>query len=349
MDLAQPAPSQPETRRAAPGPATPGEPGDGNRRVEYPVTVAVCTYNRADRLPALVRALRRQICDTPFRLLFVDNNSSDGTAEVLQALRAEPGSRLDVVHEPEQGIVPARNRAVRESLASEYMLFMDDDELPLDGWIQAAVRAMRESGADCVGGRVIVRFEPGKRPAWLGDDLLGFLAQVDYGDSAFWIRDESHPVWTANVAYRTSLFRDGLRFDARYSRVGNAIGGGEDVAMFRTLLAAGARLRYAPDMVVEHHVEAWRLTRRYFLRLHFRSGYRHALYEMRPRSQSVLGVPSFLLGQALRQGGRFLERLLAGDPRMLRQAMNFTHACGMIAGCHARWRQAAKGASRAHR
>lgn len=323
-------------------PAARAEPTQPASPTAYPVTVAICTYNRAPRLAALVRALRAQTCDTPFRLLFVNNNSSDDTARVLEALQAEPGARLDVVYEPEQGIVPARNRAVEESLSSEYMLVMDDDELPMQGWIQAAVGALRELGADCAGGRVVVRFEPARRPAWLGDDLLGFLAEVDYGDTAFWVTGESHPLWTANVAYRTSLFRDGLRFDARYSRVGTAIGGGEDVAMFRTLLGAGARLRYVPEMTVEHHVEPWRLTRRYFLRLHYVAGYKYGLHELGRHRRGVLGVPAFLFGQCARQGLRLLEKWVRRDPGALRQAMNLTHACGMIAGAHARWRLPAR-------
>lgn len=315
----------------------------------YPVTVAVCTFNRADRLPALVERLRGQSCDLPFRLLFVDNNSGDDTPAVLARLAAEPGVRLDVVREPEQGIVPARNRAIAEALASEYLLMMDDDELPLPGWVQAAVRALRDDGADCAGGRVRVVFSDAPRPRWLGDELLGFLGQVDYGVAPFRIVDPSTPIWTGNGAYRAGLFRSGLRFDARFSRVGHAVGGGEDVAMFRALLGAGARLRYVPDMIVEHHVEAWRLTRRYFLRLHLTSGFKHGRYELGTSPRSILGVPPFLFGQALRQGARFLGKWITGEQGALRQGMNFTHACGMIAGAHARWRDATREASNASR
>jgi glycosyltransferase involved in cell wall biosynthesis len=304
-----------------------------------PVTVAVCTYNRAARLPELVRALRAQTPSVPFRVLVVDNNSSDDTPAVLARLAAEPGPRLDVVREATQGIVPARNRAIEESFGSDYLLFMDDDELPRPGWVQAGVDALRQDGVDCAGGRVIVRFEPGTRPRWLGDDLLGFLAEVNYGEAGFRIRDESTPVWTANVGYRTALFCGRLRFDHRYSRAGKGAGGGEDVMMFRRLLERGAGIAYVPEMVVEHWVEAWRLERRYFLRAHYSSGYRHGLYEMGAHARTVRGVPVFLFGQALRHGLRTLAAWAGRRPGRLRQAMTFAHACGMIAGCHERWRR----------
>jgi len=304
------------------------------------ITIALCTYNRAERLPPLVAALRTQVCDEPFRILFVDNNSTDRTAEVLSELAAQPGVPLTVAKEKQQGIVPARNRTVEESLASEFMLVMDDDELPQPGWIQSAVIALRDDGLDCVGGRVQVRFDPVPRPAWLGDDLLGFLAEVNYGDQPFEIRDDSTPVWTANVGYRTALFRTGLRFDMRYSRVGKAIGGGEDVLMFHRLLEQKARVGYRPDMVVEHYVEPWRLKRSYFLKAHYVSGYKHGLHELPPYPRSLFGVPLFLLGQAAMHCLRSAKSWITADAGRLRQTMNFTHACGMIAGCNARWRAA---------
>jgi glycosyltransferase involved in cell wall biosynthesis len=271
-------------------------------------------------------------------MLLVNNNSTDDTAAVLQRLASQPGVPLEALLETKQGIVPARNRAVAECLSAEFMLVMDDDELPRPGWVQAAVRALRDQGFDCVGGRVHVRFDPAPRPEWLGDELLGFLAEVNYGDEPFEIRDDSTPVWTANVGYRTALFRDGLRFDMRYSRVGKAIGGGEDVVMFQRLLERKARIGYQPQMTVEHFVEPWRLHRRYFLRVHYAAGYKHGLHELAPYPRSLFGVPLFLFGQAAAHGLRSAKGWLTGEKGRLRQTMNFTHACGMIAGSNARWR-----------
>ncbi|MEW5943858.1 MAG: glycosyltransferase [Pseudomonadota bacterium] len=309
------------------------------------LTVAICTYNRAERLPALVAALRAQASPIPFEILFVNNNSTDNTAEVLGTLAAEPGPPLRAVVETQQGIVPARNRAVEESLASDYLLVMDDDELPMPGWISAGLDALEREGADCAGGRVSVDFSPHGRPAWLSDELLGFLAEVDYGREPFWIKDVSTPVWTANVAYRMSIFRNdaALRFDRRFNREGKAIGGGEDVAMFETLVARNARIRYRPDMAVRHFVEPWRLRRRYFLKLHYRAGIRHALYGADAYPRAPFGVPPFMFALLAKQMWKTLLLYLKGDQAALRQAMNFTHEAGMIVGHALKWRREKKG------
>lgn len=305
------------------------------------LTFAFCTYNRAPRLTALVRAMRAQSCPIPFELLAVNNNSRDNTAEILAHLAAEPGAPLRVVTETRQGIVQARNRALQEGLDADILVFIDDDELPEPGILEAAYHAIHTEGAHCAGGRVVVDFENHRRPGWLGDELLGFLAAVDYGPQAFWIADEKTPVWTANVAYDMSVFRTNpdLRFDQRFDRVGTPMGGGEDAAMFEQFLSRGLRIRYRPDMATRHLVEPFRLERSYFLKLHYLAGIRHGRYQLPDYARLILGFPPFLLAQLFKQIAVTGAHALSGRPGLLRQAMNASHALGLISGYRRRTRE----------
>jgi len=298
------------------------------------LTFAFCTYKRADKLPALVAAMRAQACPIDFDILAVNNNSPDNTLETLETLSKEPGPALRFVTETAQGIVPARNRAINESLASDYMVFIDDDELPQPGLLNAACDALIREKAQCVGGRVQVDFTPHDRPKWLGDELLGFLAEVDYGPDAFWIQGEDTPVWTANVAYDMRLFRDEptLRFDHRYNREGTNVGGGEDLMMFRALLERGYTMRFRPDMAVRHFVEPWRLHRSYFLKLHYHSGLRHGQHGMPEYQRLIGGIPPFLVSQFLNHCKKTIVMYATQKKGRLRQAMNAAHALGTIHG-----------------
>jgi glycosyltransferase involved in cell wall biosynthesis len=302
------------------------------------LTFAFCTYNRADRLEKLVAAMRAQTCPVPFEILAVNNNSTDDTAEVLARLAQLPGPVLRWITEPVQGIVAARNRAIAESLSSDIMVFIDDDETPLPGLLEGAADAILNEGAQCAGGRVEMDFSHHPRPAWLGNELLGFLAAVDHGRSAFWIETASTPIWTANVAYDMRLFRDDpeLRFDKRYDRKGNVVGGGSDAIMFRALLERKVRIRYRPDMAVLHAVEPWRLTRGYFLKLHYRGGRRYGEHQLPAYQRTVLGLPPFLVAQFLRQAVKALAMQLAARPGALRQGMNAAHSLGALVGYRAR-------------
>jgi glycosyltransferase involved in cell wall biosynthesis len=312
------------------------------------LTYAICSYNRARRLPPLIAALRAQRCPVPWEILVVDNNSTDDTPRVLAELAALPGTPLRQVREPRQGIAHARNRALEEAMGSEYLLFIDDDELPEPGLIEAALDALDREGADCVGGRVRVAFAPGRRPAWLTDELLPFMAETDYGDLAFWVTDRERPMWTANIAYRMALFRadPGLRFDLRYNRVGHTLGGGEDVRMFEALMDRGVRIRYRPDMSVRHHVPEDRLRRAYFLRIHHIAGTRRGRHAMGEYDRHAFGIPPFLLRQALVQGWRSLAAWGTGRPDALRTAMNFTYALGILRGRWQAWRERARDGER---
>jgi glycosyltransferase involved in cell wall biosynthesis len=302
------------------------------------LTFAFCTYNRADRLDRLVAAMREQTCPVPFEILAVNNASTDNTAEVLTRLAQLPGPTLRWVTEPIQGIVAARNRAIEESLASDIMVFIDDDETPLPGTLDAAADAILNEGAQCAGGRVETDFSHHPRPAWLGDELLGFLAAVDHGPDAFWIENTATPIWTANVAYDMRLFRDDpeLRFDKRYDRKGNAVGGGEDAIMLRTLLERRVRIRYCPGMAVLHAVEPWRLTRGYFLKLHYRAGLRYGQHQLPAYPRTVLGLPPFLVTQFVRQAVKAIAMQIARRPGSLRQGMNASHALGALMGYRSR-------------
>ncbi|WP_348759547.1 glycosyltransferase [Candidatus Methylocalor cossyra] len=298
------------------------------------LTFAVCTYNRSQRLPPLLERMRAQQCSVPFEVLVVDNNSTDDTRAVVARVAATPGTPVRYVREGQQGIPHARNRALAEAMGSDFLVFIDDDELPHPGLLEAAVQALTREGARCVGGKVKVRIPDGLRPKWLADNLLGFLAEVDYGHKAFWIKDSSTPVWTANIAYDMRLFRDDpqLRFDPRFNRRGHGVGGGSDAVMFQALLERGTPIRYCPDMVVDHYVETWRLHRRYFLKLHFTSGRKYGQFQMGEYPRTVFGIPPFLIVQALRQWLKTVLKLIRREPDVLRQAMNGTYALGLIWG-----------------
>jgi len=304
------------------------------------ITVVVCSYNRANRLPSLIRALRSQLCSIPFDLLVVENNCTDNTHEILLGLQSEIGAPLRIVNETNQGISYARNRAIEECLDSDFILFMDDDELPCENLIQTAVDTFEMTDAYCVGGKIIVDFFQLQRPEWIEDNLLGFLGQVDYGADLFQIKDPSTPIWAGNIAYDMRIFRDNpdLCFDIRYNRAGEGVGGGEDVIMFEELLKRNLSTYYQPKMAVLHSVDAWKLKRRYFINLHFVSGKKYGQYEMENFKRNVLGVPPFMLIHFIRHCLLAAFMFIRGKSGSIRQAMNAAHSLGSIWGRYLSWK-----------
>lgn len=298
------------------------------------LTVAFCTFKRADRLDKLVAALRAQNCPVPFDILAVNNDSPDDTLDVLARLQALPGAPLRVVTELVPGIVPARNRALAEVIDSDILVFIDDDELPQPGFLDAAHDAIANEDAQCAGGRIEIDFSPHERPGWLDDEVAGFLGRLDHGTAPLWIANDATPVWSGNTAYAMPFFRDhpDLRFDSRYNRAGEGIGGGEDAMMLRALLEHGARIRYRPDMAVWHSVDRWKLKPGYFLKLHYQAGLRQAQFRLPVFRAPLLGIPPFLVRQFFSHSLKTLGLLLSGRPGLVRQAMNTANALGVMVG-----------------
>ena len=100
-------------------------------------SVIVPFYNAAETLPALLHALRGQNLAglSDIELLFVDNNSTDGSAALVEGADL-PGARI--LHEPVQGPAAARNRALGEA-QGDVIAAIDADCVPTRQWLREIV------------------------------------------------------------------------------------------------------------------------------------------------------------------------------------------------------------------
>lgn len=292
-------------------------------------TVSLCTHNHADRLArtlAELPSLREP--DAAWELLIVDNASSDSTPELL-ARHVWPVSwQVRIVREAKLGIAQARNRAVSEA-RGEYLIFMDDDETVDPDWLRAFEGVIRQHTPDAFGGRIRVLFED-PRPPWLADELLGFLGQLDWGNEARRLHDQDTPLFTGNFGFRKAICQDIGVFDVALGRRGAANFGGEDVDFYLRLLQAGYKIWWMPDAIIHHRIQAAKLTRGYFLDLHYRQGRTQGA---RTRGSQSRLPPRYLFPQVARAYGRALaKRLREGSDRSLRQEMNAAYFTGYLLG-----------------
>ena len=112
------------------------------------VDVILPVYNVERYLPACLDSLLGQKTDFPFRVIAVDDGSTDGSGLMLDAC-ADP--RLTVLRQENRGLSDARNTALRISSAP-WLFFLDSDDLLAEGALQALVDCARETGAALVEG-----------------------------------------------------------------------------------------------------------------------------------------------------------------------------------------------------
>ena len=104
------------------------------------ITVAICTWNRADLLNATLASLAEMTIPpgVRWRVIVADNNSTDHTQQILD--QHQQTLRLERVFVREQGKSHALNRVVRQ-LEGDLVLWADDDVLVDKNWLEAYVHA----------------------------------------------------------------------------------------------------------------------------------------------------------------------------------------------------------------
>jgi glycosyltransferase involved in cell wall biosynthesis len=271
------------------------------------VSVVISTYNRSVLLGGALESVLRQ--DTrwtpPFEVLVVDNNSTDGTRDVVDRVAARD-PRVRYLFEPQQGLSHARNTGIAAARAP-IVTFTDDDVRAEPGWVRAIARTFEEHpDADFAGGKVLPRW-PCDPPAWLTREHWAPLALVDYGDAPLWVTsDRSICLVGANLSVRRAAFEAVGIFTPALQRVKGGTGSLEDHEFQLRLIRQGRCGIYDPRILVHAEVELHRLTRAYHRRWHYGHGHFHALlraeYLERSRAGTLWGVPVHLYRQAVADG-----------------------------------------------
>lgn len=293
-------------------------------------TVALCTHNHADRLIKTLASLKGlRLPEASCELLVVNNGSTDNSARILEQTGWRPdGFSVRVVYEPRLGLSNARNRAIAEA-QGEYLIFLDDDETPHTDWLVEYERTIRNYRPDALGGRIEVLFE-GTRPAWLQDELMGFIGQLSHGLEPCQLTLPNTPIFGGNFGFRREVFSSIGGFDADLGRRGSDNSGGEDTEIYRRLVDAGKCVRWAPAAVIFHRIESPKLHKRYFLDLHYRQG---RMEGSRKRGTGSRIPPRYLYPQLGRAAIRALGcRLSKGADHSLRLEMNVAYFIGYILG-----------------
>ena len=120
------------------------------------ITVAICTYNRANYLYDTLHDLSVQSADPDlFEILVINNNSTDHTKRVCDDfIKMHNALNVRVVEEHEQGLSRARNRAAREGSAP-VILYIDDDVFLPKNFVETAITYSDSCSAPfCAGGSI---------------------------------------------------------------------------------------------------------------------------------------------------------------------------------------------------
>jgi len=230
------------------------------------LTIAICTYNRANIISECLASLNKQTVDsTNYTLLVIDNNSTDNTKEIVSFFK-DKFSKLVIISEHAQGLSHARNRALEEC-ETEWLAFLDDDAKAHPNWVSTILETIQKDDFDAFGGPYYAWHHYGPAPRWFPDNLGTYESPQGYG-----LLTGDTYIPGGNSIIRCAAARATGTFSTKLGMNGKHCGYGEETQFFERMRAAGYRLGYVPQLKIDHCVLPYKYTLTWQISAIFKKG-----------------------------------------------------------------------------
>jgi GT2 family glycosyltransferase len=211
-------------------------------------SVVVPVFGKLPLTRQCLEGIRRTAGHLPHEVIVVDDGSTDGTRELLREAERR-GELRAVLNDENVGFGRCCNRGAAIA-RGEHVVFLNNDTIPLPGWLDALVDELeRDPGVGVVGSRLLypgwqvqhagILFDEASRPYHVHRGLPMDAPEVA-GAADF------PAVTGACLAVRRELFDALGGFSDAYRMYV------EDVDLCLAVWHAGYRVRYRPDSVLLH-------------------------------------------------------------------------------------------------
>lgn len=218
----------------------------------FDCTIVIPLFNNVEYTYACLARLAEVTPDELYEVVLVDNGSTDATSELLEQLEGDVTiirneQNVGFSHACNQGAAAARGRS---------LLFLNNDTVPHDGWLEPLLAALDEPGVGIVGakllfpngtiqhGGVLVIDDPTLPlpllPVHLFHETAGDTAEAN-------MRRDLTAVTGACMLVRRELFETCNGFDEEYWN------GFEDIDLCLRVGELGWRIVYEPASTLMHH------------------------------------------------------------------------------------------------
>lgn len=229
------------------------------------ITILICTYNGALRLPVTLRHIARQNIPSflPCEVILIDNASTDGTRQLARKEWEKYGTNLEfkIITEPKPGLTYARETGF--ALASyEYIILCDDDNWLNPSYVHSVFTLMEQHPEiGLLGGFGEFVYET-PAPEW----LIALNLYAGGAQAATSGKVANQVIYGAGATLRKSAYevlqRGGFE-SALTDRVGYQLSSGGDYELCYALALAGYCIWYDERLYFQHFITANRLTLEY--------------------------------------------------------------------------------------
>jgi len=197
------------------------------------ISVIVPVYNGIGSIQTLLNALSDQTYSSScYEIIVVDDGSKDNTADFIKQIYPE----IKTLTQDNGGSYKARNTGVSSS-KGVVLAFTDADCIPAPDWIEKGITALTSHKVDIIAGGISMLFNNSN-------------SAVEKYDANFGLNQEYYATTlgfgaTANLFTYRKIFDDVSGFD-------DTLYSGGDQKFCNQAIACGARLKYSPDVLIQH-------------------------------------------------------------------------------------------------
>lgn len=293
------------------------------------LSIIIPSYNTKDILRDCLESIHRETHDTPYEIIVVDNDSEDGTRDMLREEFPRIRTILNDVNRRWSG---ANNQGVGIS-RGEFLLFLNSDTLIEPGALDAFVRYMRDNPGTGIAGCRLLNPDRTLQPSCRGFPTMAniffesfFLCKLfprsrifgEYHMSYFSHEEERDvkSLMGAALMVRRNVMEKVGEFDESFDFYG------EETDFCYRAAAEGVRVRFFPGAEIVHlgsaspqlmevHFERIHRGQIHFLKKHH-SGYRLYLMIFLKSAGVFLRVPVY-----------FFTGILTGDGSLIRKSLYY--------------------------
>ncbi|MEA5570617.1 glycosyltransferase family 2 protein [Calothrix sp. UHCC 0171] len=291
------------------------------------VSVCIASYQRPEGLKRLLLGLNQLTfnqSEVPdIEVIVIDNDFKGSARGICRQIETDFQWQLKYYIEAQRGISFARNRAIASvSQDSQFVAFIDDDEVPENNWLDELLSVQKAYRADVVAGPVIPNFIKDV-PQWVAKGKFFEPRRYPTG----------HPIeiaFAGNVLIRTEILQkiDPV-FDERF-----AITGGEDTNLFMRLRRAGYKFVWANEAIVHEWIPQSRTNIKWVLQRGYFGWSVHSWCESELYPSIPVIAIRILKGLTLIIKGLFLilPSLFLGQHALIKALLNIYRGAGTLAG-----------------
>lgn len=230
------------------------------------IDVLICAYNEALHIPRILESLRLQsVGSRTFRVIFIDNASTDDTRRVVQ--ENAHGLNLEYVYEARVGLNFARSAGYQNAQAP-YVAHIDADAKADPHWIENIQKVIRQEQPDLCGGPYFP-YHVTPKPVWFLDRYNSNYK----GDTPHYLQEHEYLSGT-NMIWRRSVVEQLGGFKPDIGLIGRGLARGDEVNLIMRARNELPNFRafYHPGIVVYHLTRPEVFSLWYWARRHFSLG-----------------------------------------------------------------------------